>query len=70
MSFNCFSEHLHDSDDLDKRLLYLWFVTAVVLKISHFHIGVPWLQNMDLIVPGNMGTKAHVADENSSFLRM
>lgn len=68
MSLNCFYEHLHDSDDLDKRLLNLWFVTAIVLKISHFHTGIPQIQNTYLIVLGNIGTKAHVADENSGLL--
>ena len=66
MPFNYFYKHLDDSDDLHKRLLSLWFMTAVIPEISPSHIGIPWLQNMDS-VPGDKGTKAHVADEHSSF---
>ena len=57
MSLNCFHEHLRDSDDLDKRLLNLWFVTAIVLKISHFHTGIPQIQNTYLMLLGNIGAK-------------
>ena len=61
-------KHLHESDDLDMRLLNLWFVTAIVLKISHFHTEIPQIQNTYLIVLGNIETKSHVSDENSSSL--
>lgn len=61
-------KHLHDSDDLDKRLLNLWFVTAIVFKISHFHTEISQIQNTYLIVLENIETKAHVSDENSSLL--
>lgn len=38
-------KHLHDSDDLDKRLLNLRFVTVIVFKISHFHTEISQIQN-------------------------
>lgn len=66
ISFNCLYEHLDDSDCLDKSLSYL-FVAAIVLEISHSHVGIPWLQIWTRLVPGNTGTNACVA-EHWSFL--